>query len=497
MEGIGICVLLAVAVICVFLCCSWRNAPGYGASPSLGGVVEFTTVNYNVFGRWLDLAGYEGQTERLKQIPVALAAYFKGLDQSLPDVVSVEEAWCPDSQLVSGRVVCGDNVSRNVLIDGMHTQGWMYNTAVVDKPGVSVIEKQTNGGCLIFSRWPIEATSAFVYSKCTGDDCSAAKGAVYARIRKTTDSGITQVFNVIATHMQAWSTEEGRTVRKGQAEEIRNVYVPALGIPTDGTEPLIFQGDFNMDLVGYPSQIEEVRTALKAVVPTLVGDQLFSSDPTNYLVGKDGAADQDGCLTEYKKAIGSGKIMPPTGPCRTLPSMAITDKYKDRFENSDLSNDKCYCTCCPREMLDFVMYSGEDAYLQPVKEPDPTLEIIRLESTIPLAYEWGWCAAAQCLVDKQPVPGGVIGTELSDHFPVVGRFQFVPKTKVFPQIDGCKTDDDCSYHALAGCYCTGATCTKANKKVNGWDLGQKDPVNANCHFRAALSGSCFCRPGDE
>ena len=148
-----------------------------------------------------------------------------------------------------------------------------------------------------------------------------------------------------------------------------------------------------------------MQTILKAKLPQFIGDQLYSSDPsTNYLVGKDGAADQDGCLSEYKSQLNVGKgdngVVPskPTATCAGKLSVPSTTNaggtINSRFFDTSTKHIKvpspctAYCPCCPHEMLDYILYSTESYYLQPLTS---TLEIIPLKSVKPLTYKWGWC----------------------------------------------------------------------------------------------------------
>lgn len=470
--------------------------------------IPFRIVNYNIFGRWFGVTGYEGQDERLAAIPEAIYAHPKlGLDV---DVITIEEAWCPDTQLLSGKIMCGSNESRNILISSMNKYGWKYHTDVVDMPGGSVFSKQTGGATMIFSKWPIEATSQYVYNNCSGQDCSAAKGAVYARILKTLPSGLKQVFNIISTHLQAWSTPEGAKTRAAQLTEIHDKYLPYIGIPQNKTEPLLYQGDMNTDYVLFPEEVESMLSILHAKLPDTVSGstQLFSSDPsTNFLVGKDGAALQYGCSDEYKQSLNVGitntGVVPalPSAKCKNFPTSTSSKKPLNlRFTNSSCElnvGDKCtaYCTCCSHEMLDYILYSTEQQYLQPVYSD---FEIIPLKSIKPLVYKWGWCDGAGCLVNKDEVHD-LTGSDLSDHYPVVSNFVFKTVTKDFPKIDGCKNNNDCNFKVSFkdSCYCTGPTCTIDNKPANGWDLGYNNKVNANCYFRAGAKESCFCRPGNR
>lgn len=472
-----------------------RNA----ASVAPGNIpsISLRTVNYNLFGRWFGVTGYEGQNERLAAIPAALAAHPK-IGRGV-DVVTMEEAWCPDSQLVSGSVMCLDNAARNLLISAMAAEGWKYHTGVVDKPGVSVVKKQTGGGAIVFSRWPIDAMSQYVYDSCADTDCDAAKGAIYIRITKTVGN-VSQVFNVFGTHLQAWSTPPGKVARQGQLRELHDKFLPAIGIPTDGSEPVIFQGDMNTDFVLYPEEVAGMKTILRAELPELVGDQLFSSDPvTNFLVGKDGAAKQDGCLAQYKTNV----MANVPGQCTGIPTAAqsgapFDKRFVDPAGHLNVGpGGQCsaYCPCCPHEMLDYILYSTEPKYLQPTNS---TLEIIPLKTAAPIKFQWGWCEESGCLTNRQET-APLTRSDLSDHYPVVANFTFEPKKTKFPRIDGCKSDADCHLKPFGkvSCYCTGPGCTLNDKAVNGWDAGGNSAVNANCQFRASAAGSCFCRPGNS
>ena len=499
-----LCVIGSIVIVCILVVIGvilFKNCESYNPQNT----ISLRTVNYNVFGRWLGLAGYEGQTQRLQNIPYAIKAHPKmGPDV---DVITIEEAWCPDTQFVSGPTVCDGNASRDILVDSMKINGWPYHTNVVDKPGVSVFTKQTSGGAMIFSKWPILATSQYVYKTCKGQDCSAAKGAVYIRILKTAPNGVKQVFNVVGTHLQAWSTPEGKTARQGQLQELIGSYVPAIGIPSNGTEPLLFQGDMNTDYVLYPEEVDTMLQILKAKLPARVPDslQIFSSDPsTNFLVGKDGAASDNKCLSAYKASLGKSIVPLPAANqlprCTNIPSKTASGApLRGLFTNKDgtlkvEADCRAYCPCCPHEMLDYILYSTENKYLQPLTS---SIEIIPLKSTVPLTYKWGWCEGAKCLLSEET--HNLTGRDLSDHYPVVANFTFQPVTTTFPLLDGCKSDNDCNLKAFgkASCYCDGPGCTLMGKKVNGWDAGADSKVNANCHFRASTAGSCFCRPGNE
>lgn len=73
------------------------------------------------------------------------------------------------------------------------------------------------------SKWPIIREAQHIYrGACHYSDCLAAKGVKYARINKTDSNGESKIFNVLATHMQAWSTKEGRRDREKQALQVNH-----------------------------------------------------------------------------------------------------------------------------------------------------------------------------------------------------------------------------------------------------------------------------------
>jgi endonuclease/exonuclease/phosphatase family metal-dependent hydrolase len=490
-------VIILISLIILSKITKKSNTEQYTSDPDKE--ITLRTVNYNIFSRWFNATGFEGQNKRLAAIPEAIATH-PSMGQEV-DVITIEEAWCPDHQLISGTVMCGSNKSRMVLIDNMAKYGWKYHTDVVHEPGESTLKQQTSGGAIIFSRWPIDMTSSYVYNTRAGQDAHAEKGAIYVRITKTNSKGLKQAFNIIGTHLQAWSTPEGAKARADQLTELMNSYVPAIGIKENGTEPLLFQGDMNTDFVLYPEEVQNLLNILNAKLPDWKSkEQIFSSDPsTNFLVGKDGAAYQNSCLDSYMKQLNNGNGTIPSKPTAKCINIPITTKsgkpFESFFSNPDGTlrvGDKCtaFCPCCPHEMLDYILYSRDSKFLQPVYS---NFEIIPLKSSKPLTYDWGWCDGSSCMLNKKK-SGQITGLDLSDHYPVVANFVFRPVTQSFIEPDGCKNDNDCHLRWFS-CRCTGPGCTIDGKQTSG-AKNRKHPVNANCHYRP-LSAKCFCRPGNK
>ena len=260
--------------------------------------------------------------------------------------------------------------------------------------------------------------------------------------------------------------------------------------------------------------MQKTLSTLKAAPPdTRVGDQQFSSDPeTNFLVGKDGAAAQ--CFDTYQKNLTSDPLHKTKSPCvgEGLPTKTAAGKaLAQPFEKALGSAPQAFCPCCHHELLDYILHSKEEGYLQPLA--GSTLRVVPLKATKELSYMWDFCSGQGYCFGHRNIPviglvfslvkyfsGATVvrstmqGYDLSDHYPVVADFVFKPIKKEFPVLDGCKSDADCTWNWFR-CYCTGPGCTKDGTYLSGWDAGHANAVNNNCHGVSgiSLSGSCFCR----
>jgi endonuclease/exonuclease/phosphatase family metal-dependent hydrolase len=90
-----------------------------------------------------------------------------------------------------------------------------------------------SSGLLTISRWPIVDSATMTYSRCTGSDCMARKGALYTRIR-IDGIGDVDVFN---THLDAGNDDSARML---QVRELA-----AFIARHRGPRPLVVLGDFN------------------------------------------------------------------------------------------------------------------------------------------------------------------------------------------------------------------------------------------------------------
>jgi len=148
------------------------------------------------------------------------------------------------------------NSERAMLLDTLKLE-YPYQTRVVDKPG-----SLEDGGVLIVSRWPIEKEAQMTFQQCSGSDCMASKGVMYALINKGGNP-----YHIFGSHTQAWSTEEGRTVRAQQFEQMRD-FIDNQNI--SGAEPVIIAGDLNVDKIKHLPEYEQMlKTLIAEEVPRL------------------------------------------------------------------------------------------------------------------------------------------------------------------------------------------------------------------------------------
>lgn len=412
--------------------------------------ISFNVMQYNI---QFDPTAYlqEGALERSRVISTAISRW-NGVGNI--DVITFCEGFV--------------NKARETLIYGLKQFGWKYSTQVVNAP---LIIPPTNGGVFIVSKWPIIKETQMVFKNSSGSDALAAKGVMYARIQKPTIKG-NKIFNVFATHLQAWDTQEGKKIRIQQIAELA-AFVNNQKIPLN--EPIIYTGDFNADYIKNPQEIQNLARILHAKIPRMINEQKYTSDPaTNTLVGQDGADAK--CHDDYYCHV--------CFSCKEIQDPQCVARCR-KMGKKPADGSKWWCPCCPQEYLDYILYNEE--HQQPVREP--TIQVVSLKSFTPLKFP-SWHLVAGEPFDKP----NLCTTDMSDHYPVFSRFWFPLPTEPVHIPDGCKNDDDCHYKpfsTVTSCYCTGPGCTYNGKKVNGWDLGGKHPVNKNCHLTSGLY--CVCK----
>jgi endonuclease/exonuclease/phosphatase family metal-dependent hydrolase len=384
--------------------------------------MQFNILQYNVFAR-PHLVGHEGQQERLQRIPQVLSQ----INNGKVDVIALCEVF---SQV--GEPLC------DMMLSEFKKYGFLYHTRVISG---NALEKV--GGTMIVSKWPLHPLDGdtHVYRNMPTIDSDkfeaglaekvVAKGVSYAAVNKT-ENGLTKTFHVFATHLHAWNTEVAVGARRQQANQMKE-FLEKKNIPNN--EPVIFAGDFNVDLVRCVSEFENLSQILDAKLPEMIGEQKYTSDPSsNLLVGKDSAADR--CQEQYKNSWGEKSVIKshffgavkdylfhpapeyknPDPTSQKIPG--LNPFFADLTKGSDtlyIESDGCYCPCCPHEWLDYILFSKK--HQQP--SDTPTLECIRMKATSPFEATWSEMPAALA-----GVPDKIILSDLSDHYPVLGRFLF-------------------------------------------------------------------------
>ncbi len=181
-------------------------APADASNPSV-----LNVINYNVQFLPFFIGGFSNGT-RAPLIPPEM-------DPNL-DVVVFEEAFDPFPR-------------DQDLVPAMQAQGFIYDTGILND------YFPFNGGVIIFSRWPIEATDEYDFQLCgpSSGDCFANKGIMYAKVNK-----LGKRYHIFGTHMDAGSGPDDITAKNLQYAEMRD-FIGAQGIPPN--EPAIYTGDFN------------------------------------------------------------------------------------------------------------------------------------------------------------------------------------------------------------------------------------------------------------
>lgn len=263
---------------------------------------KLRTMTYNVFSRWYNVAGDEGQNERMRAIPKAIYMH-PDLGPDV-DIITVNEAWCPTTNLL-GKMLCGNDNSGNILIEEMAKYGWVYHSDIY-----------SSSGLIIFSKWKILLTKKYVFNKKNSIEKFVNKGSIYARILKDNCIPV----NVFASHLQS----ECNYTWEYQLKELKKEFMNSIHIPRNKSEIVLFQGDFNT------IHLNKVENILKSKQPVNIGEHMYTFDSkTNRLVGKDGTVYLSNCNKKYKETL--------------------------------------QCDCCANKVLDYILYSQETGYKQPKK----------------------------------------------------------------------------------------------------------------------------------
>jgi endonuclease/exonuclease/phosphatase family metal-dependent hydrolase len=211
---------------------------------------------YNIQMITFGISGMAQASERAALLPAQISPY--------QDVVCFVEAF-------------DDGPREDFLIPAMQAAGFPYRTGILNAPGLIPIP--TNGGVIIFSRWPIETVEEIDFAECgqAAQDCLANKGVKYAKVNK-----MGKRYHIFGTHMDAGSQADDIFARRTQMAEIRD-FIADLDIPEN--EPVIFGGDFNTEPTGSDMDYQAFRDTMDPIIPQHIGfyESNFNGDFGNII----------------------------------------------------------------------------------------------------------------------------------------------------------------------------------------------------------------------
>lgn len=227
------------------------------AEPISANANELKVLTYNIYALPMVAAKID---ERLGELPKNLKGY---------DAILFQEAF---------------SSTRNSMLTEL-AQEYPYQTHIPYGSGYNIFDS----GVLVASRYPIVSTADFIYPNCTGTDCFADKGVIYAEIIKNG-----KAYHVTSTHTASFDTEAARALRQEHFQQIRAL-VDQQNIPP--TEAVMMGGDFNVNKLLWPQDYAQMLVNLNGTAPISTGYTASTFDPrVNQLAG---AAGSGGTTVEY------------------------------------------------------------------------------------------------------------------------------------------------------------------------------------------------------
>lgn len=206
-------------------------------------------LSYNIYALPLVASDI---SSRLQELPSYLRGY---------DVILLQEAFSADSPALLRALA----------------QEYPHQTTILRKPlaGVNVY----NGGVAIVSRYPIGRTEQVVFPDCTGTDCFADKGFVYAEIIRNG-----RAYQLLATHAASFDSDAARQMRQAQFKLMQQFVSNKQFARTD---MVLYGGDFNVNKLKFADDYQAMQQNLRAKVPLISGYTASTFDPrVNYYAAK-------------------------------------------------------------------------------------------------------------------------------------------------------------------------------------------------------------------
>ncbi|XP_070554661.1 uncharacterized protein [Ptychodera flava] len=180
------------------------------------------------------------------------------------------------NEVIMGGCFPNDGIS---LRQVLNQYGFVHHTKLLANGTRDMYRRPENGGIFISSRWPIVKEDEWIYKHTTepSPDSLMSKGAAYAKIEKTVDSQ-TRFYHLFGTHLQAHEGDRYAEQRALQAKEMHTL-MKKQNIPVD--EAVIYGGDLNTDMYTSPDQWDQVLQILEADMPPIVGPLNITDDNQN------------------------------------------------------------------------------------------------------------------------------------------------------------------------------------------------------------------------
>ncbi len=257
------------------------------------------------------------------------------------------------------------NDARNEQLLPRLATEYPYQTAVVDQA-----LWPEDGGVLIVSRWPFDNEDQIVFDDCDGDDCLAAKGAMYVRIDK-----LGRKYHLVGTHTQAWPEAENRHTRQLQFTQMQN-WLNGKSIPSN--EAVLIGGDLNVDKLGnLGNEYNIMHQILHTKSPTYLGDN-FTYNPTINTYGS-------GTAVEYLDyVLVDTNYFSPVIYTNQPQILRHVESVDDLWDNNDLELD----------LSDHFAVHGRFVFPKITTQPISQILcvgedlVLSVETNVPLNYQW-------------------------------------------------------------------------------------------------------------
>ena len=202
---------------------------------------EIRILSYNIWNKNTVLGASKAVDERTTALAQLLGPKLKAYEL---DAIVFSEAFNYTELLDALRVYCNDLEHSNPI------------------PANVLAGKPLNGGVLIVTNHKIVKQGHIVYEHSLPWDSMAAKGVTFAEIELRTPELLQTVF-VFGTHLQS-----NEIIGAGSPEQIRQFQLRQMRtfidrtVPTEPAAPVLFAGDFNIDLP--TSQYADMLNVLSA-----------------------------------------------------------------------------------------------------------------------------------------------------------------------------------------------------------------------------------------